>query len=65
MNGSLNQIFTKVVAANLILVGSFAIVVSVIVIYRNKYVDVQQANKLYIYLFGGLILIILGVILYK
>lgn len=65
MTDSVNQIFMKVIALNLILVGLFAVVVSVIAIYKRKYDDRKQMNRLYVYLVGGAFLIVIGAFIYK
>ena len=65
MTDSVNQIFMKVIALNLILVGLFAVVVSVIAIYKREYDDKNQINRLYLYLVGGALLVVIGAFIYK
>ena len=65
MTDSVNQIFMKVIALNLILVGLFAVVVSAIAIYKRKYDDKNQINRLYLYLVGGALLVVIGAFIYK
>ncbi len=65
MSSSINQIIIKVIAINLIVVGAFAVAVPVLAIYLKKYEDKQQITKLYIYLAGGIILIIIGALIYS
>ena len=55
----------KVIALNLILVGLFAVVVSAIAIYKRKYDDKNQINRLYLYLVGGALLVVIGAFIYK
>jgi putative Mn2+ efflux pump MntP len=54
----------KVIAINLIVIGVFAVVSPLLAIYLKKYDNKKQPNKLYLYLVGGIILIIIGTILY-
>jgi putative Mn2+ efflux pump MntP len=64
MSDSVNQIFMKVIAINLIVIGVFAVVSPLLAIYLKKYDNKSQPNKLYLYLVGGIILIIIGTTLY-
>jgi uncharacterized membrane protein len=64
MDSSLNQMFMKVIAVNLIVVGLFAVAVSLIAVVQKKYDDKSQRNKLYIYFVGGILLIVIGAIIY-
>jgi putative Mn2+ efflux pump MntP len=64
MSDSVNQIFIKVIAINLIVIGVFAVVSPLLAIYFKRHDNKNQPNKLYLYLVGGIILIIIGTILY-
>ncbi len=64
MSDSINQIIMKVIAINLIAIGIFAVVSPLLAIYLKKYDNKKQPNKLYLYLVGGIILIIIGTMLY-
>lgn len=64
MSDSVNQIIMKVIAINLIIIGVFAVVSPLLAIYLKRYDNKKQPNKLYLYLVGGTILIIIGTILY-
>ena len=64
MSGSINQMFVKIFALNLIVVGLFAVAVPLIAIYQRKYDNQEQVNRLYLYLGGGILLIIIGALIY-
>jgi putative Mn2+ efflux pump MntP len=65
MSDPINQLFMKVIALNLIVVGAFAVVSPLIAIYLKKYDDKQQLTRLCVYLAGGIMLIIIGALLYN
>jgi putative Mn2+ efflux pump MntP len=65
MYSPINKIFIKIIAANLIVVGFFAVVIPIIAIYKRKYDDQNQINRLYAYLAGGILLIVIGAIIYR
>jgi putative Mn2+ efflux pump MntP len=65
MDSPINKIFIKIIAANLIVVGFFAVVIPIIAIYKRKYDDQNQINRLYAYLAGGILLIVIGAIIYR
>jgi uncharacterized membrane protein YhaH (DUF805 family) len=64
MRGSINQIFLKIVAANLMVVGLFAVVVPLVAIYQKKYHDQRQLYWLCLYFIGGVVLVVVGVLMY-
>jgi hypothetical protein len=64
MSDSINQLFIKIIAINLVVVGLFAVFIPVIAIYRKKYDDQSQNNRLYIYLIGGILLVVIGALIY-
>ena len=64
MSGSVNQMFIKIFALNLIVVGLFAVAVPLIAIYQRKYDNQEQVNRLYLYLGGGILLIMIVALIY-
>ena len=65
MSDSINQLFIKVIAINLIVVGLFAVFIPLIAIFQKKYDDRSQINRLYLYLIGGILLIVIGALIYN
>ncbi len=65
MSDSINQLFIKIIAINLIVVGLFAVFIPLIAFYQKKYDDQSQINRLYLYLIGGILLIIIGALIYN
>ena len=65
MSDSINQLFIKIIAINLIVVGLFAVFIPLIAIFQKKYDDRSQINRLYLYLIGGILLIVIGALIYN
>jgi putative Mn2+ efflux pump MntP len=64
MSDSVHQIFMKVLAINLIVIGVFAVVSPLLAVYLKRYDNKKTKNKLYLYFTGGIILIFTGTYLY-